>query len=127
MTAGNPERVETSTGVFELRSDGILRFRIRPGTRQDAATAEENMKAGRSLLRGVKRPIVVDMREGGPMDRAAREAYSSSRLTSAQALVVGSRFSRVVGNLYVRIGVPRLPVRLFGTVDDAVEWCRQFV
>lgn len=41
------------------------------------------------------------------------------------ALLVGSSFGRMIGNLYMAVSPPRFPTRLFTDEDEATAWLRR--
>jgi hypothetical protein len=120
----NERVVETRSVRITLRADGIAHVYCLPGIDQEESDAGENLEVLRELLAGRKTPLLIDIRETGTLARQARRAYAANELGLAQALVVGSAFSRVGANLFLRLARPAYPTRLFTTEDDALRWLR---
>ena len=116
------DTVTTRSGSIHLREDGILCFRALPGVEQDEQEALHNLEASRQLAGGRCVPVLVDMREIAPMTRGARVAYARAEFASAQALVVGSPFTRIVANLFLKVGRPERPARMFTSEQEAIRW-----
>ena len=111
-----------------LRPDGIVQLVWAPRTMvllEDATAALEEM----AKLTGERRsPLLVDMRETGPLDRPTRaELTRRSDLQSAVALVAGTPLSRMMVNFFLRVNEPPFPTRLFDDEASAIAWLQGFV
>ena len=111
-----------------LRPDGIVQLVWAPRTMvllEDATAALEEM----AKLTGERRsPLLVDMRETGPLDRPTRaELTRRSDLQSAVALVAGTPLSRMMANFFLRVSEPPFPTRLFDDEASAIAWLQGFV
>jgi len=119
---------QTRTVAIALREDGILHIRALPGTEQGSSDVAENLDVCRQVLGGKKAPILVDIRRSPILDRQGRQAYAiQTNFALAQAILVDSAFSRIAGNLFVRVAHPKHPTRLFTSEDEAVLWLREFL
>ena len=123
------ERVNTGTVEFRLREDGILHGVALPDRKQSLDDARRNLETADRLRGGVRVPLLLDIRSTGTLSREARELYAgdegAERIT-ALAFVSGSAFTRVVGNLFIRVAKTSYPVRLFSAEVDATAWLREF-
>lgn len=119
--------IEGPSGKIWLREDGIVCVRAAPGVAHDEHSAAGNLKALRELAGDGRIPVLVDMRETGPVDRAARHAYAHAEFISAQGLLVASPFTRIVANLFLRLGGLSQPARMFTSEDDALKWLKEFL
>jgi hypothetical protein len=80
------------------------------------------------LTGGRQSPLLVDVREVGPQDRAARNEFARrGDLVSAVALIVGTPLSRMMGNFFLGVSKPMAPTRLFDDEATALIWLREFV
>ena len=73
----------------------------------------------------VKARIIADIRgvrwaSGDSRALAASDEVRS--LVAAQAILVGSPVTRVIGSFFARVATPPFPVRLFTSTPAAVEW-----
>jgi hypothetical protein len=77
-----------------------------------------------------KHAILVDLRPAKSVAPAARWHYVGSdrpRREMALALLVGSALSRVIGNFALAASRGRLPMRLFTSQVEAIQWLRGFL
>jgi hypothetical protein len=111
-----------------LRPDGIVQLVLAPQVPiglEDAVAASEAMAR---LTGGRRRPLLVNGRESGPLDRPARtELASRGDLVSAVALVVGTPLSRMMGNFFLNVSRPEYPTRLFDDEASALAWLQESI
>jgi hypothetical protein len=111
-----------------LRPDGMVQLVLAPQVPiglEDAAAATEAMAR---LTGGRRRPLLVNTRDSGPLDRPARTEFTSRvDLVSAVALVVGAPLSRMMGNFFLNVSRPEYPVRLFDDEASALAWLQEFL
>src|SRR5450759_5504790 len=82
-----------------LRPDGIVQVVLAPRVAIVLEDATATSEAMAQLTGGRQSPLLVDMRDTGPQDRAARAVWARpSAPLSAVALIVGSPLSRMMGN-----------------------------
>jgi hypothetical protein len=111
-----------------LQPDGIVQLVWAPRTTvllEDATAALEEMA---QLTGGRPSPLLVDMRDTGPLDRPTRaELTRRSDLQSAVALIVGTPLSRMMANFFLSVSKPPFPTRLFNNETSALAWLQAFV
>jgi len=120
------EPIEIRTARLWRDPEGFARVVILPEARLDLADAEAIIAATAELGRGQKIASLADIREIKSVTREARLYFVgevAARIVKAQAVMVGSPLSRVIGNFYGLYGVP-YPIRLFTVEDKAVAWLR---
>lgn len=125
--ATDEQVTKTRTLTLVMRDDGIMYGVALPDSQQSLEDARENVECVRNMAAGQRVPLLVDIRQTGTLSREARMHYGSqegARVITAVALVGDSAFSRVVGNLFIRLSKPRYPARLFSSVDEAIVWLR---
>jgi len=123
------EVIETSTARQWVGEDGILRAVMRTGAEEGLNEAKSNVEACARLAAGRRLPLLVDMRQIRFASREAREYHTGqvpARYSRAQALLVSSPVSRVVGNFMLGLHVAKasFPVRLFTSESEAIEWLK---
>ena len=117
----------TKTVTIEL-SDGIVIVRSIAHQDQGFVDAVENLQICRELLDGASAPILIDIRQSGIVNRAARKTYASQgEYILAQAMLVDSAFARVAANLYIRVANPKHPTRMFNSEVDALRWLEGYL
>jgi len=111
-----------------LRPDGVVQLAWAPRVTMALEDAIQATTAMAQLTGGRQSPLLVDARDVGPQDRAARNEFARrGDLVSAVALIVGSPLSRMLGNLFLGVSKPMAPTRLFDDEAAAVGWLREFV
>lgn len=71
-------------------------------------------------------PVLVDMRDMLKLDRGAREHFiTSGDVASAVALVARSPVTKMMANFFIGMQRGLFPVRVFTTMEEAVEWLGQ--
>ena len=119
--------IPTRTGSVFVRQDGIACYQAAGKRDHHEQDARENLAACRQLVGSKRVPVLVDMREAGSMTRQARQAYAGEAdFATAQALLVGSAFSRIVANLFMRVSPPDQPTKMFSSEQEAGGWLRGF-
>ena len=116
--------IRTRVGKIQLRDDGIVQLVIDPGAKYTLADIGEGNEGIVKLSKGQQRPVLVDARNIKSVDFAARkEAATFAEITSA-ALLINSALSRMIGNVFITVNKPSIPVRLFTSEAEAVEWLK---
>jgi hypothetical protein len=111
-----------------LRPDGIVQVVWVPRVAIVLEDATATIEATTQLTSGRRSPMLVDMRDTGPQDRATRAVWARpSAPLSAVALIVGSPLSRMMGNLFITANRPTTPTRLFVDEASAVAWLKGLV
>lgn len=124
-----PLSYETASVRVVLRPDGVLHGIAKPLVRT-AENAREDIRRRAAYLAGRRVPYVLDVRAITEFPQEAKRCYVSAESTAmltAMALVAGSRFNRVVGNLLAAsfsVSEGRFPVAVFGDEDEALAWAR---
>lgn len=111
-----------------LRPDGIVQLVWAPRIAMVLEDAVAAIEAMAQLTGGRRSPLLVDVRELGPMDRPARMEFTRrGDLVSAVSLIVGTPLSRLMGNFFLSVSKPVAPTRLFDDEASALAWLQEFV
>jgi hypothetical protein len=119
----------TNTVVYIAESDpDILIVVPREGTMDTGTDARENVAYFHDHARAFGKPTasVVIMTNMLGQEPEARRAYAEidPTLLYAGALVVESALSRALGSFFVGLTRPKVPTKLFDSVENAVEWVK---
>jgi uncharacterized protein YcsI (UPF0317 family) len=106
----------------QLVADGVVRFDWPDGVTISRAEAVEAIAAIATLTGNVAGPVLVDLRPVTAVDRDARKVFASTPATTRQALLVGSPLSRTIGNFFLTLSRPTMPVKLFDDEAAAIAW-----
>ena len=122
------EITQTKTITITLGEESIIVVRSHSGKDQNENDARENLEAIRQILGGKKACVLVDMRQTAILDKQARQVYATeSDFALAQAMLVESAFTRISANLFIRVGHPVHPTRMFTSEEEAIAWLKGFL
>lgn len=123
-----------SENVLELKSyytwmgkDNIARTCVKDGAEIVLEDAKENSVAVCSLEGPENFALIVDTRKIKSITKEARDHFSLNGRESrviAFAILIESPLSRIIGNFFMGLNKPRVPVKLFNQEAKAVEWCQ---
>lgn len=102
--------------------DGVVRFDWTAGATISPSEAQAALDAIVTIAGNVAAPVLVDLRTVAAVDREARRMFASTPVTSRQALLVGSPLSRTIGNFFLTLSRPTMPVKLFDDAAAALAW-----
>jgi len=75
----------------------------------------------------LKLPMICDVRSARPIKKDVRDYYSSAEGTTNTerfAFLVESPVSRVIANFFINIRVIPLKMKMFSSLNDAINWCK---
>ncbi len=127
---GTRRTIRTLTGYWELRDDGIAVMHVDDGAEDTLETAVVDVAKLEELV-GDRAPVPIMIHYNGLKKQSfeARRHYTESaaakRSASRVALIIESKVSRVIGNIYIGVGRPPQPTRLFTSEQSAVDWLLQ--
>jgi hypothetical protein len=119
----------TNTEVYIAESDPDIMIVVpREGTMDNFEDASENVAYYHNYARSLGRPCgsVVIMSNMLSQDAEARRAYTTldPALIYGGALVVGNALSRALGSFFMGLTRPKVPTRLFDSVESGVQWLK---
>lgn len=98
----------------------------RVGTVDDEKSALDNVAFQHAYFERHEPGVVIVFFDNMvSQDKGARAVYQSSTNASlllATALVGGNLLSRAMGSFFMGLSKPTMPVKMFGTLDEAVVW-----
>jgi hypothetical protein len=120
---------ETGSARMWVGPDGIFRIVGRAGSVHGAREAEDNFAALPEEVIRAAHPILADVRKVRSIDRRGRTRYRGPELNYAPAVafLVDSPLSRAIGNIFMGLTRLPMPVRLFSSEVEAVEWLKGFI
>lgn len=125
------QRCDVRAQIISLDDDGIIRTRMQPGVFDlELADAQDVIRAVTTVSGGVRRPVLVDLRELRSMTRECRKYFAGPETAAAEAavaLLVVSPVGRAVGNFFMGLNKPLVPTRLFTSEPEAMVWLSGFM
>lgn len=109
--------------------DGILCCRYSDNLHVSLDVAKACVESRIFFAKGNSYPLLIDMKGIKSTTREAREYMASVGVTlvKAGALITGSPFNRMLGNIFLTIDRPPVPTRLFTNEVAARQWLSQYL
>lgn len=109
--------------------EGLLAIVPFEGSSDDGTTAAQSVRIQLDYLRprGARASVIVFMDPLVEQHASARVVYRDApdpAFITCYALVGGTAFGRAVGSIFLGLSPPRVPTRLFGSLEDALAWAR---
>ena len=127
---GDNSIVNTRTGVMQWDHESqILFVEMGEGARETLKDAKTNSKLGETITKNTDFAMLLDIRKLVSIDVEARHFYSANAETKnvGIAMLTNSVVSTVVGNFFMGLNKPQMPVRLFTNKVKATEWLQQLI
>jgi len=118
--------LKVRVGNIWLDDNNIIRYVITPGMDETLDDLIEVIKAIDEIRNGNVYPLLGDIRGAKSITREARQYAEKSIVATASAILVGSPVSKVLGNFVIRIHKSKIPVKLFTSEDEAINWLKGF-
>lgn len=122
---------ETVNARYFAIEPRVLALVAHPKTVDDGTTAVENAALQRRHFethgRGV---LLVFIDPTCTQERSARDVYTRSFPNGelgGVAYIGGSLMSRAAASLFIGFSKPRIPIKMFATLDEALPWARALV
>jgi hypothetical protein len=127
VPSGLPFLGETVNTRYFAAADDVVLVMPNAGTRDDAVSARENVdfQMGHARKLGRRCGFVVLLGQLVSQDAQARRVYAEGMdpaLCFASALVVSNPLSRAIGSFFLGLSRPKIPTKLFESVDAALAW-----
>jgi len=120
-----PAPIQTPFAEF-WRKNNIIFIRFKATDRHGIEEAKILVELHNKLSEGEKTPVLADLRGiTTGADRAARKYYAgeeSAEFKLGMAMLVDSPFQRMLGNIFLSLGSPPYPTKLFGIESEALDW-----
>ena len=126
----NDKKVMTSKMTMFMDAMGVIHIKYFAKSEMNIESAREEIQYINQMTSGKKAPCLVDITNVKSVTRGARLYYSSEAATNviaAAALLINSQVSRILANFFLGINKPQMPVKLFNSEEQAVEWLSRFV
>jgi hypothetical protein len=104
---------------------GVLHTHLFAGSEIDHAMSMQTLEIAIRLTGGQKYRSLVTMEDNVSLTSEARAVGASEQSTRpliAQAIVVSSLATRLLGNFFIRFNKPPNPTRIFSNTNDALDW-----
>jgi hypothetical protein len=127
-TGWTPIGKSDNADFYEIE-EGLLAIVPFEGSSDDAKTARQSVQIQHDYLkpRGKRAGVIVFMDPLVEQHASARTVYRDApdaAFITCYALVGGTAFGRAIGSIFLGLSPPRVPTRLFGSLNDALAWAR---
>ncbi|HEX7905441.1 MAG TPA: hypothetical protein VF487_16325 [Chitinophagaceae bacterium] len=120
--------LDTPYVYYELQDD-LLIGTYKKGLKINLDIAKEIVKTRLEFI-DYKPKLTLALNQGVmSMDKKARDYLSSDegiRGAIAGAIVLDTPFGSFLGNFYLSVTKPKIPLRIFSKKETAVKWLQQF-
>ncbi len=109
--------------------DNILFGIYKKGLKIDIDIAKAIVDARLAYSGGKDYPVLIYNQGVISMDKKARDFLASKEGTKgikAAAMMLDSAFSSFLGNFYLSVNKPPMPVRIFTSTKAAINWLQKF-
>lgn len=122
--------IKTNLANIYLATCGIVVVEIFGGVIQTIEDAQNTIDNAVNLSDGIKRGILVDLRNAEPLTAKVRQVYKGpnvdSNFTAVAMLIDISPFGRALGNFYINATREGIPKKLFTESIEATDWLATF-
>jgi len=117
--------LEIPEAHISLRSDGIIHVDYKKNVTLDVNLQVSMRKIFIRLTEGKKFHFIFSAAEGFTLTKEAREntdILDSNSPISAYGIVANNLAYKLIANFYLKVNKPKVPFKLFLTVEDAAQW-----
>ena len=114
--------------TFSLIEKGILRIELLKDSEIDLAESKAMQKISKQITEKKEFVALIDARNNVTVSKESREWGSTAEAQEnmlAQAIIVDSLASRLIGNFIIQFHKPIAKTRLFSDEADALDWLRE--
>ena len=130
MDASELGRTRTPIGELVLFDNRVMVHTIDEGAAVDRSAAVEVLAKTEELAAGEPIAVVVDLTRVAFADHSARDTFARDGAGGAEiatALVASARITEFLAGQFMKTAELTRPVRLFDSVDEAVQWAAEQV
>jgi len=111
--------------------DGIIHEVFKPSLIVlDIENAKKIVADRLKVSNGIARPILVDTRNAVSVDKETRIYFASAEslyLLRAGALLIKNPIAKFMGNFFIAVDRPKMPVKIFNNKEHALRWLKRFL
>jgi hypothetical protein len=127
MDVTTESRKDLRCYVSWMGVDGIARTVVKDNAEVQLEDAVENSVCINALPGPDRFVLLIDSRPIKSITKEARDHFSmrgrESRVIGF-AILIHSPLSTIIGNFFMGLNKPRVPMRLFTDEEKALEWCK---
>jgi hypothetical protein len=107
--------------------DGILHCLYKRGVVMGLEAAIETVELRKKIVRGISYPALAYIKHIKVVSKEARKYFAEEGTVGMTkgALLTDSGFSKVLGNLFLLLDKPKMPVKMFTDKEEAIEWLKK--
>ncbi|MBN1850850.1 MAG: hypothetical protein JW932_19945 [Deltaproteobacteria bacterium] len=120
------EKIRVRIAEIQLCEDNLIHIDILPKAEMVLEDSHEIYDTVMKISDGKLYPLLIDCRSIVSMERDARKRFSNEDVVSAVALLVETPLSKIIGNFFVGLNKTTVPLKLFSSKTNALEWLEEF-
>ena len=117
--------IEIPEANIILRSDNIIHVDYNKNVTLDVDLQVSMRKIFAELTEGKKMHFIFSAAEGFNLTKEAREnsdIINKDSLISVYGIVANNLAYKLIANFYLKVNKPKVPFKIFLTVEDAANW-----
>lgn len=117
--------VEIPEANIILRSDNIIHVDYNKNVTLDVELQVSMRKISDELAEGKQMHFIFSAAEGFALTKEVREnseLLDKESLISAYGIVANNLAYKLIANFYLRVNKPKVPFKIFLTVENAAKW-----
>jgi len=117
------KEVNIPEALIRLRSDGIIHVNYKKNVTIDIDSQQLMREIYKDLAPGKKLHYIFSAAIGVTFTKEVRENSSGPDSPIASYAIIANNLAyRIIANFYLKVNKPKVPYKLFPTVEAAVEW-----
>lgn len=124
-----PKVIKSANAKFWIDQQGIGHTNYNKDTSLTFDDAVNEVRIMKEMSGDKKIPVLVDINNVKSIPRESRVYYAgenAGKVYMAVALLIGSQTSRILGNFFLGLNKPKMPVKLFTSEEEALKWLEDF-
>jgi hypothetical protein len=122
--------IKTRNAMIWMDEHGICHESYNEGARLTFEDTVKELQIISEISGHKKVPLLVDLNNAIHVPRECRSYYAGkegAEILKVAALLVGTQMSRVLGNFFIGLNKPTMPVKLFTSETEALKWLKEYI
>lgn len=122
------KKITTAIATITVDEDNIVHTEYKNSVHITLQDSIRDVEIALELGKDEKVLSLANITNVKSIEQKARQYYSSpeaERAFKAVALIVGSPISKMMGNFFIGLNKPKVPLQLFNTTEDGLAWLKE--
>jgi hypothetical protein len=121
------KQMEIPEAFIRMRSDDIVHVYYKENVTLDVELQDRMELMFQEITGNIKTGFIFQSGEGVILTDEAREnaiKLEKNSPVKASAVIISNLASRIIANFFIKMNKPKIPHKLFGTVEEAAKWLK---